>query len=67
MVEENFRNYCTKCKGYKDYECALYRREGEDTYDFRLCHEHEEQLWNDGFLPDDASFEWQDEEEELEL
>lgn len=60
-MSENFQNYCTKCETYKDYECALYRREGEDTYDFRLCHKHEKQLWGK-FLPEDATFDWEEEE-----
>jgi len=59
-MSENFTNYCTKCQAYKDYECDLYRRQGEDTYDFRLCHEHERELWK--FLGEEATFPWEEEE-----
>jgi len=62
-MTKDHTHYCTKCKAYKDHECALYRNESSnsDTYDFRLCHTHEVQLWG-AFLPEDATFDWQDEE-----
>lgn len=60
MSEDNHRTYCTKCQGFKTYELDSYGREGEDTYDFRLCHEHERELWK--FLGEEATFPWEEEE-----
>ena len=60
MSEVDHRCYCVKCKDYKTYQMETYRREGEDTYDFRLCHEHEKALWK--FLGEEASFNWEEED-----
>jgi len=60
MNKERFQNYCTMCGDYKDYECEMYHRIGEDTYDFRLCHKHEKELWM--FLGESAEFSWEDHE-----
>lgn len=59
-MSEKYQNYCTKCQEYKDYDCDLYRRQGEDTYDFRLCHKHEKALWK--FLGEEATFPWEQED-----
>ncbi len=55
---------CDKCGAVPKYKMELYRREGEDTYDFQLCHECEPKLWNGGFLTDTATFNWQEEDDE---
>jgi len=36
-MTERYQNYCTKCKKYQDYDCDLYRREGEDTHMILDC------------------------------
>ncbi len=55
-MNKDFRTYCIKCKDYVDDidEEAMYRRQGEDTYDFRLCNKHEKELWE--FLGEEAEF-----------
>lgn len=63
-MDKDFRVYCTMCKDYLDVdeidEEAHYGRQGEDTYDFRLCHKHEKELWK--FLGEEADFSWEFEE-----
>lgn len=58
---KDHRYYCTKCADYGEHKLARYGREGEDTYDFRLCHKHEVELWK--FLEEDATFPWQEGDE----
>ena len=59
---KDHRFYCTKCAGYGDTELARYGRQGEDTYDFRLCHAHEVEFW-EKFLEEEATFPWQEGDE----
>lgn len=55
---------CDKCEAVPTYDMEIYRRQGEDTYDFQLCHECEDLFWNGGFFKCGATFNWQEPEEE---
>ncbi len=55
---------CDKCGEVPKYEMETYHRMGEDTYDFQLCHTCEPKLWNGNFLQDDASFGYDEEDED---